>query len=380
MSRDGLGDAAAPATSRGLSPGHVLPAAARSCPAGIALVGSRSRGTISPTGGRSSRSRATRSKAIRSATRTFVRCTSGRPASYDDEAERRYPSVYVIQGMTGIARAGSTCGRSSARTRSSSRSCSPEAIVVLVDAFTASAARSSSTRPRSAATTRTSATRSCRGSMRGSARSPSAEHRGIQGKSSGGYGAMITPMLRPDLFGALATHAGDALFEVCYALEFAPAARALAIDTTRRSSGSGTTSARPPVLVGQGRPDPREHYAMAAAYSATRRRDGRAPVRHRDRRAEAGRVRSGGSSGTRCDARAGRGRRGAPRQCAGSGSTAGSSDEYYLDLGATAFRRVLDEIGVAGRGGSVRALRRPPRRHTWRYPLSLAWLVERLAP
>src|SRR5256886_16589463 len=41
-----------------------------------------------------------------------------------------------------------------------------------------------------------------------------AEHRGIAGKSSGGYGAMVTPMLRPDLFGGLATHAGDALFEM----------------------------------------------------------------------------------------------------------------------------------------------------------------------
>ena len=40
------------------------------------------------------------------------------------------------------------------------------------------------------------------------------DHRGIAGKSSGGYGAMVTPMLRPDLFGGLATHAGDALFEV----------------------------------------------------------------------------------------------------------------------------------------------------------------------
>ena len=47
-----------------------------------------------------------------------------------------------------------------------------------------------------------------------------AEHRGIQGKSSGGYGAMVTPMLRPELFGGLATHAGDALFEICYAKDF----------------------------------------------------------------------------------------------------------------------------------------------------------------
>src|ERR1700722_20018664 len=37
--------------------------------------------------------------------------------------------------------------------------------------------------------------------------------RGIAGKSSGGYGAMVARMLRPDVFGALGSHAGDALFE-----------------------------------------------------------------------------------------------------------------------------------------------------------------------
>lgn len=54
-----------------------------------------------------------------------------------------------------------------------------------------------------------------------------ASHRGITGKSSGGYGAMITPMLRPDLFGGLATHAGDALFEVCFLPDFRDTVRAL---------------------------------------------------------------------------------------------------------------------------------------------------------
>ena len=54
-----------------------------------------------------------------------------------------------------------------------------------------------------------------------------AVHRGIAGKSSGGYGAMVTPMLRPDLFGGLVTHSGDALFEACYQPEFPQAARAL---------------------------------------------------------------------------------------------------------------------------------------------------------
>src|SRR3954451_15582147 len=51
--------------------------------------------------------------------------------------------------------------------------------------------------------------------------------RAITGKSSGGYGAMVTPMLRPDLFSGLATHAGDALFELCYLPDFRDAVRAL---------------------------------------------------------------------------------------------------------------------------------------------------------
>jgi hypothetical protein len=55
----------------------------------------------------------------------------------------------------------------------------------------------------------------------------SRDHRGIAGKSSGGYGAMVAPMLRPDVFGALASHAGDALFECCYEPEFPGVARAL---------------------------------------------------------------------------------------------------------------------------------------------------------
>jgi hypothetical protein len=44
----------------------------------------------------------------------------------------------------------------------------------------------------------------------------SAAHRGIAGKSCGGFGAMITPMLRPNLFGGLAGHAADALYELSY--------------------------------------------------------------------------------------------------------------------------------------------------------------------
>ena len=53
------------------------------------------------------------------------------------------------------------------------------------------------------------------------------EHRGVAGKSSGGFGAMVWGMLRPDLFGGFATHAGDGLFEVTVAAELAEAAQML---------------------------------------------------------------------------------------------------------------------------------------------------------
>jgi S-formylglutathione hydrolase FrmB len=53
------------------------------------------------------------------------------------------------------------------------------------------------------------------------------EYLGVSGKSSGGYGAMVVSMLRPEVFGALASHAGDTLFECCYQPFFPVAARLL---------------------------------------------------------------------------------------------------------------------------------------------------------
>lgn len=45
---------------------------------------------------------------------------------------------------------------------------------------------------------------------------PAAEHRAILGHSSGGYGALVLAMRHPDLFRAVASHAGDMFFEACY--------------------------------------------------------------------------------------------------------------------------------------------------------------------
>ncbi|MDR7481475.1 MAG: alpha/beta hydrolase-fold protein [Armatimonadota bacterium] len=49
---------------------------------------------------------------------------------------------------------------------------------------------------------------------------PSPAHRGIDGKSSGGYGALVLAMRHPDVFGAAASHSGDMLFEACYLPDF----------------------------------------------------------------------------------------------------------------------------------------------------------------
>jgi S-formylglutathione hydrolase FrmB len=41
-------------------------------------------------------------------------------------------------------------------------------------------------------------------------------HRGVMGKSSGGYGALVLGMKHPRVFGAVACHSGDMYFDYCY--------------------------------------------------------------------------------------------------------------------------------------------------------------------
>ena len=154
------------------------------------------------------------------------------PPGYDDDAERRYPSVYLIQGMTGQV---DMWGNRSFNAPTVLESVdawfatpgAPPAIVVYVDAWTSYGGSQFLDSPG----TGRYHTYLCDEVVpfvdERYRTLPEAAHRGIAGKSSGGYGAMVTPMLRPDLFGGLATHAGDALFEACYQPEFAQVARAL---------------------------------------------------------------------------------------------------------------------------------------------------------
>jgi S-formylglutathione hydrolase FrmB len=208
---------------------------------------------------------------------------------------------------------------------------------------------------------------------------PEAHRRGIQGKSSGGYGAMVTPLLRPDLFGGLATHAGDALFEVCYQREFGETARALRdhYDGSYEAFWDDFRSGRP-VLS---KPDDHvlvNSYAMAAAYSANE--DGSIDLPFQ---VETGELRPDVfDRWLRWDpVRMAREPRHAQtlRGLRAIWIDAGRSDEFYLDLGATAFHAAVTAAETPddavrfelfdGRHGGI----------TWRYPLALAWLVERLS-
>ncbi|HVM56466.1 MAG TPA: alpha/beta hydrolase-fold protein, partial [Gaiellaceae bacterium] len=154
------------------------------------------------------------------------------PPAYEAEPDRRFPSLYLIQGHTGQL--------DMWRNRSAFRPTVPElvdrlfaddgcppALVVFVDAWTSLGGSQFLDSP-AVGRYHTYLCDEVVPFVDARYRTlPEPGHRGISGKSSGGYGAMVTPMLRPDLFGGLATHAGDALFEHCYIPDFREATRAL---------------------------------------------------------------------------------------------------------------------------------------------------------
>ena len=195
-----------------------------------------------------------------------------------------------------------------------------------------------------------------------------AAHRGIAGKSSGGYGAMVTPMLRPDVFGGLATHAGDALFEVCYQPEFAQAARSLRDHYEGSYEKFWTDFRSRPALSRKDDMWLVNVYAMAACYSAGELpfdvATGALKPEVFARWLEWDPVRMVPSHAD------------ALRSLRAIWIDAGTRDEYFLDLGAEAFRRALEEIGVTdvhfelfdATHGLIE----------YRYPLALAYLAERL--
>jgi hypothetical protein len=301
------------------------------------------------------------------------------PPGYDDDPKRQYPSVYVIQGYTGSLPMW--------RNRAAFRPTFPEAVdamfaaggappcvLVFVDAWTAYGGSQFVDSPGTGryhsylceevvpfvdARYRTLA---------------AAAHRGITGKSSGGFGAMITPMLRPDLFGGLASHAGDALYELCYMQDFGKAVRAL-----RDYDGSYERfwedfASRPPMSK-QTDADLVMTYGVAAAFSADPDGTVRLPFDLRTGRL----VEEVWARWLAWDpVRMVPAHADALRGLRAIYLDGGTRDEWYLELGALAFREALGEIGVtdvscelfdAGHGGI-----------DYRYPRGIAYLAERLAP
>lgn len=174
---------------------------------------------------------------------------------------------------------------------------------------------------------------------------PAAARRAVTGKSSGGYGAMVLPMLRPDVFGAFAAHAGDALFELCYLPDFAKAVRRLR-DDFGGSYERFWECVRASDHFDFGRfGDCMNVYAMAACYSPDPDRPGHVLLPFD--------VRTG-----RIDddiwalwlahdpVRMAPAHAAALRGLRAIHVEAGRSDEYNLDLGAQAFSDVLTELGV----------------------------------
>jgi len=57
---------------------------------------------------------------------------------------------------------------------------------------------------------------------------PGRDHRGVFGKSSGGYGAIVHGLRRADAWGAVGCHSGDMDFDLCYRPDFPKTIRAVA--------------------------------------------------------------------------------------------------------------------------------------------------------
>jgi S-formylglutathione hydrolase FrmB len=301
------------------------------------------------------------------------------PPEYDQQPAQRFPTVYVIQGYTGHVVSWANRGPFRQPYIETAdilfaREDVPSCVMVYVDAWTAYGGSQYVNSPGTGnyhsylcddivswvdANYRTI---------------PDRRSRAITGKSSGGFGAMITPMLRPDLFAALATHAGDTLYEACYLPEFAQAVRVLRnydhdINVWWQDFNSRVAWTKPgdeALITALG---------CSAAFSADA--DG-TPLLPFDQ--VTGRV---------IDDRWQRWLDWDPVRMVSKHRDAvlsldwvwidaGKSDEYYLDLGAAAFRAELEKVGLPDEKIYFELIDARHGGIDYRYPMALEWLANRL--
>lgn len=297
-------------------------------------------------------------------------------------SKRRYPSLYVLQGFTGQL--------DMWRNRKAFRRTFPElvdalfatpdvppAIVVFVDAWTSLGGSQFLDSPavgRYATYLCDEVVDFVDGRYRTLA---AADHRGVTGHSSGGYGALVSALRRPDRFRGLASHAGDCLFEVVYLPSFRNAVRALrdhyhgsyeAFLTDFRSRLAWTKPTDGELL---------DAWAYAACYSADPDGTVRLPFDPDtgallpevwDRWLALDPVRMVSAHADAVHAQR------------AIWIDAGRDDEYFLDLGAEALRRELKAAGVPDSTLHFELFDGKHGSNEFRYPLALRFLAERLAP
>jgi S-formylglutathione hydrolase FrmB len=270
------------------------------------------------------------------------------PPSYAAEGDRRYPVIYWLAGYAGTGEMmfsgtpwqpglGDRLDRLVASGRMG------EAIVVAPDAFTrwggaqyldSPAVGDYETYlvrelvPAIDARFRTVATR---------------EARAIGGKSSGGFGALVLAMRHPDLFAAVASHAGDMYFELSLMPDLAVAARTLArrggiapflthFEARENNDGADFTTMMVLATAGAYSPDPTRPHGVALPFDVEtgeidwavwKRWKAWDPVELAVRHAEA------------------------LRRMTLVFLDAGTRDEHNLDLGARILARRLGGLGIA---------------------------------
>ena len=301
------------------------------------------------------------------------------PPGYDQEPTRRYPTIYLIQGLTGQL----DMWRNRVSLRKNfpeladelfAQGKAPPCLVVWVDCWTSLGGSQFLDSPATGryhtylcdeivpwvdARYRTL---------------PQREHRGIAGKSSGGYGAMVTPMLRPDLWGGLATHAGDALFEVCYLPAFPQSVRALRDHYQGSFERFWEDFRSRPAFSQESDFHLLNDWCMAACYSADT--DGTIHLPYDV------------TTGQLLPEVWGRWLAWDPVRLVAAHAAdlremkaiyidAGKRDEFFLDLGAEAFRQALERVGITD--VFFELFDATHRDIEYRYPLSLKYLAERLS-
>lgn len=301
------------------------------------------------------------------------------PPGYEDAPDERFAAVYVIQGLTGQL--------DMWRNRTPLRRTTPElvdalfaaggvptTVVVWVDCWTSLGGSQFLDSPGTGnymtylcdeivpwvdARYRTIADRN---------------HRGVQGKSSGGYGAMVLPMLRPDVWGGLATHAGDALFEVCYLPEFRESVRTLRTRYGGSFERFWEDFRGRPAFSAEGDDSLTNDWCMAACYSADD--DGTVQLPYD---VETGRMREDVWARwlEKDPVRMVAGHADALRSMRAIYIDAGTRDQFFLDLGAEAFRRELEAIGVTD--VFFELFDATHSAIEYRYPMALRYLAQRLA-